>query len=38
MAPRLSVQALIRPVCTTLLGVRAWAGCPASLSLSVYVC
>ena len=22
----------------TLLGVRAWAGCPASLSLSVYVC
>ena len=30
MAPCLSVQALIRPVCTTLLGVRAWAGCPAS--------
>ena len=38
MAPCLSVQALIRPVCTMLLGVRAWAGCPASLSLSVYVC
>jgi len=37
-APWLSVQALIRPVRTTLLGVRAWAGCPASLSLSVYVC
>ena len=36
-APQLSVQALIRPVRTGRLGMRAWAGCPASLSLSVHV-